>query len=319
MWPILSVSQNETSGMFRSLLNIKVCELVLPANRANNFYSNLLVSMFVFPLMYFGTGPYFVSCSIWTHLSTYTLFVSTGKINVQVVRGSVQVDLRLYHWEECARLEKRFGITVISLKLALRQQQWPRDDSNKRFLTINDVTQALGEEEIFQTRHLLLQLADQSVVGILVDDGVAANLFGAVCVPVCVREASLSDIVHIHTAAASGERCLTCEIMQAAVENVYYVTLCPSKPHSSAVWEGADAAEKMCWCLCPTWACWASRRSWCQLDSEQQSSQYENYPLTQHRIIQILACHRESIAYVNEGAASFWGCIWRAIASLRRN
>lgn len=62
-------------------------------------------------------------------------------------------------------------------------------------LTVNDVTQALGEEEVFQAGHLLLQLAHQSVVGILVDHSVAADLLGAVCVPAGARGGGNSEHV----------------------------------------------------------------------------------------------------------------------------
>lgn len=54
-------------------------------------------------------------------------------------------------------------------------------------LTFDDVTQALRVQEVLQTGHLLLQLTHQTVVGVLVDDGVAADLLGAVCVPACAR------------------------------------------------------------------------------------------------------------------------------------
>lgn len=54
---------------------------------------------------------------------------------------------------------------------------------NKWKLTLNDVAKALGEEEVFQSGHLLFKLTHQSVVGILVDDSVATDLFGSVCIP----------------------------------------------------------------------------------------------------------------------------------------
>ena len=59
-------------------------------------------------------------------------------------------------------------------------------------LTVDDVPQALGAEEVFQTGHLLLQLAHQPVVGVLVDHSVAANLFCSVCIPAEIREGPLS-------------------------------------------------------------------------------------------------------------------------------
>lgn len=49
--------------------------------------------------------------------------------------------------------------------------------------TVNDVPKALGIEQVPQTCHLILELADQFVVGVLVDDGIAADLLGTVSVP----------------------------------------------------------------------------------------------------------------------------------------
>lgn len=50
-------------------------------------------------------------------------------------------------------------------------------------LTLNDVAQALSEQQVFEAGHLLFQLSHQTVVRVLVDDGVAADLLGAVGVP----------------------------------------------------------------------------------------------------------------------------------------
>lgn len=50
-------------------------------------------------------------------------------------------------------------------------------------LTLYDVSQALGVQQILETSHLLLQLTHQSVVGVLVDHSVAADLFGTISVP----------------------------------------------------------------------------------------------------------------------------------------
>lgn len=50
-------------------------------------------------------------------------------------------------------------------------------------LTLNDVTQALSVEQVLQAGNFLLQLTHQSVVGVLVDDSVAADLLGTVSVP----------------------------------------------------------------------------------------------------------------------------------------
>jgi len=49
--------------------------------------------------------------------------------------------------------------------------------------TVNDVPEALGIEKVAQTCHLVLQLPDELVVGVLVDDSIAADLLGTVGVP----------------------------------------------------------------------------------------------------------------------------------------
>lgn len=46
--------------------------------------------------------------------------------------------------------------------------------------TVNDVPEPLGIEKVTQAGHLVLQLPDQLVVGVLVDDSIAADLLGAV-------------------------------------------------------------------------------------------------------------------------------------------
>ena len=51
-------------------------------------------------------------------------------------------------------------------------------------LTLNDVPQALGQQQVSEPRHLVLQLPHQPVVGVLVDHSVAADLLGPVRVPV---------------------------------------------------------------------------------------------------------------------------------------
>lgn len=50
-------------------------------------------------------------------------------------------------------------------------------------LTLYDVSQALGIQQVFEASHLLLQLTHQTVVGIFIDHSVAANLFGAIGIP----------------------------------------------------------------------------------------------------------------------------------------
>lgn len=49
--------------------------------------------------------------------------------------------------------------------------------------TVNDVPEALGVEQVTQTSHLILQLPDELVVGVLIDDSIAADLLGTVSVP----------------------------------------------------------------------------------------------------------------------------------------
>lgn len=46
--------------------------------------------------------------------------------------------------------------------------------------TVNDVPEPLGIEKVTQAGHLVLQLPDKLVVGVLVDDSIAADLLGAV-------------------------------------------------------------------------------------------------------------------------------------------
>ena len=48
---------------------------------------------------------------------------------------------------------------------------------------VQQLLQALGEQQVSQPFHFVLQLSDQFGVRIFVDDGVAADLFGAVGVP----------------------------------------------------------------------------------------------------------------------------------------
>lgn len=50
-------------------------------------------------------------------------------------------------------------------------------------LTLRDVAQALGVEQVAQAGHLVLEFTDELVIGVLVDDGVAADLLGPVGVP----------------------------------------------------------------------------------------------------------------------------------------
>lgn len=49
-------------------------------------------------------------------------------------------------------------------------------------LTVQDVSEALGTEQLFQTSHFVLQVPHQLVVGILVDDCVALDVLGSVSI-----------------------------------------------------------------------------------------------------------------------------------------
>lgn len=77
---------------------------------------------------------------------------------------------------------------VASLRLALREESrscvaadtvcW---DTIK--LTVQDVSQALGSEQLLQSSHFILQIAHQLIVGILVDDSIAFDVFSSVSIP----------------------------------------------------------------------------------------------------------------------------------------
>lgn len=50
-------------------------------------------------------------------------------------------------------------------------------------LTLDDVSQTLRVQQVFKASHFLFELTHQPVVGVLVDDGVAADLFGTISIP----------------------------------------------------------------------------------------------------------------------------------------
>lgn len=56
-------------------------------------------------------------------------------------------------------------------------------DRRAQTLTVGDVPETLGVQQVPQPGHLVLELTDQLVVGVLVDDGVTADLLGPVGVP----------------------------------------------------------------------------------------------------------------------------------------
>lgn len=49
-------------------------------------------------------------------------------------------------------------------------------------LTLYDVSQALCIQQVLEASHLLFQLTHQTVVGVLVDHSVTADLFGSISV-----------------------------------------------------------------------------------------------------------------------------------------
>lgn len=79
------------------------------------------------------------------------------------------------------------------------QQQW--DPPASRTGVVQQLVEALGEQQVPQPVHLRLQLPDQFGVGIFVDDGVAADLFGAVRIP-----AGGSDMTRWSDAFTEGHR-----------------------------------------------------------------------------------------------------------------
>ena len=50
-------------------------------------------------------------------------------------------------------------------------------------LTLYDVSQALCIQQVLEASHLFFQLTHQTVVGVLIDHSIAADLFGTISVP----------------------------------------------------------------------------------------------------------------------------------------
>lgn len=50
-------------------------------------------------------------------------------------------------------------------------------------LTLSDVTQTLGVQQVPQPGDLVLEFADEFVVGVFIDDSVTADLLGPVSIP----------------------------------------------------------------------------------------------------------------------------------------
>jgi hypothetical protein len=49
-------------------------------------------------------------------------------------------------------------------------------------LTVSDIAKTLGIQQVSQPGHLILQFSNQLVVGVFIDDGIAADLFGPICI-----------------------------------------------------------------------------------------------------------------------------------------
>lgn len=50
-----------------------------------------------------------------------------------------------------------------------------------------------------------------------------------------------------------------------------------------------------------TWGCWGFHRSWCQLDSERQSSPFENFPLATRRENMCISILQLQFEFINDG------------------
>lgn len=61
-------------------------------------------------------------------------------------------------------------------------------------LTLNDVSQTLRIQQVFKASHFFFELAHQAVVGVLIDNSVAADLFGTVGVPEVTEIVSSNDL-----------------------------------------------------------------------------------------------------------------------------
>ena len=92
-------------------------------------------------------------------------------------------------------------------------------------LTLDDVPQALGEQQLLEPGHLLLQLPHQSVVGVLVDHGVAADLLGAVGVSGSRRRTTNGVRPQLSVAPPElpGERSMHCRGNHSLLLNLKYM------------------------------------------------------------------------------------------------
>lgn len=74
-------------------------------------------------------------------------------------------------------------------------KQWPLGGAVSR-LTVQDVPEALGTEQLLQPRHLVLQLPYQFGIGVLVDDSVALDLLGSVRISVNEQTRTMTPNSH---------------------------------------------------------------------------------------------------------------------------
>lgn len=189
--------------------------------------------------------------------------------------------------------------------------------------TLNDVTQTLSIQEVFESGHFLFQLPHQSIVGILVDYSVTADLFGTVSIPgdmkaKITKTEGGEDPTHTPVEFPWRPWCCSLKLLQPkeclqceADANLHgNPAICTSVSLKIVPFKGTFWINVGRWmpsrtrALCSTWACSASRRSWCQLDSGQQPSQSENSHLTQiteniNRIVSDLVVGKWQVILLN--------------------
>lgn len=91
-------------------------------------------------------------------------------------------------------------------------------------LTLDDVSQALRIQQVFEAGHLLLQLTHQPVVGVLIDHGVTADLFSTIGIPVATINHSKHNLTaqQRHVAFTRRRRCLLTEVAAAGVAHILH-------------------------------------------------------------------------------------------------
>lgn len=96
-------------------------------------------------------------------------------------------------WDSGPHAMRAAGLAPASQRVAVSRREAtpacpPRPGQAARTLTVSDVPETLGIQQVPQPGHLVLQFTDQLVVRVLVDDGVTADLFGPVGIPGRPRE-----------------------------------------------------------------------------------------------------------------------------------